>query len=447
MFETIAAIATPLGRGGVAIVRVSGRSAVKIAETVCFLENQQTVAAIPPRNIFRATFKNIKGEFLDEGLVLKMLAPNSFTGEDVIEIHCHGGSMPPKMILKELIKSGARLAEPGEFTRRAFLNGKMDLTRAEAVADVIDAETENSLYVAARQLDGLLADSINAIRDSLLSAASHILALLDYPEEGVEDFPYATLADLLHDAKNKIEELLSTAPSGRILRDGYNIALIGSANVGKSSLLNAILGDDRAIVTDIAGTTRDVLKERANINGYLINLWDTAGIRETTDKVESIGVKKSLESLKTADLILVVIDGSRPPESDDLNILEMTKNFHRIILLNKCDLTRKYTHSEGHHISAKNFTGMPRLFDMIAKEFENLTPKDRPMITNPRQEAVLASALGSLIEAETSLEQHAPVDIILGDIELSIAALGKATGKSVSDEIVDGIFSRFCVGK
>ena len=447
MFETIAAITTPLGRGGVAIVRISGRSAVKIAETVCFLENNQTINMMLPRTIFRATFKNIKGEFLDEGLVLKMLAPNSFTGEDIVEIHCHGGNIPPKMILKELIKSGARLAEPGEFTRRAFLNGKMDLTRAEAVADVIDAETENSLYAAATQLDGLLANSINSVRDSLLSAASHILALLDYPEEGVEDFPFATLSDLLHDAKLRIEELLATAPSGRILRDGYNIALIGSANVGKSSLLNAILGDDRAIVTEIAGTTRDVLKERANINGYLVNLWDTAGIRKTTDKVESIGVKRSLDSLKNADLTLVVFDGSRPPQPDDLKILEITKECNRIILINKCDLTQKYTHSEGHLISAKNFTGMPRLFELITKQFETLTPKDRPMITNPRQEAVLSSALGSLIEAEKALTEHAPIDIILSDIELSIAALGRVTGKNVNDEIIDGIFSRFCVGK
>ena len=329
---TIAAIATANAQGGIGIVRLSGKKSIEIADSL--FNKDVTAFASHTLHLGKVVFD---GRIIDEALVSVFKAPNSYTGEDVVEINCHGGIRVCKMILEAACAKGARLAGPGEFTKRAFLNGKMDLSQAEAVADLISAETDDAVTVAANQLDKRLSDKINVLRERLIASNSHVLAMIDFSEEGVEELDYTDLQAVLEDISEELDGLLKTADSGRIIKDGVNTAIIGTPNVGKSSILNTICGEDRAIVTNIEGTTRDVIETQVNIKGCKLNLLDTAGIRESDNQVEQIGVERSKEAIKNADLIFLVIDGSRPIDERDQEVVSLADREKTICLINKAD--------------------------------------------------------------------------------------------------------------
>jgi len=445
MSNTIAAIATAHGLGGVAIIRISGNNAYKIVQRVIVKGNS---ASLQPRTMHSATFRNISGEIIDYGLVCFFPNPNSFTGEDVVEIHCHGGIAAPNSILSALIYNGARLAEPGEFTRRAFLNGKLDLTQAEAVGGIIDAKTENSLKATAALLQGALSKRILAIREVLLAVTASLAAVIDFPEEDVEDLSRPDLISALNCAKNLSDDLLSTASSGKVIRCGYNVPILGIPNVGKSSLLNALLGEDRAIVTPIAGTTRDVLRESANIGGWQVNLSDTAGIRESEDEVEKIGVERALSSLDSADFVIVLLDASRKISAEEQDLLEKTADFERIIVKNKSDLINVPNSSdECIYISAQTHENLQLLLEKITSLCSKYAPRDDGIIATARQESALVQTIDALDAALSTIEGGIPLDLALDDLELALSCLGEIDGQTVRDEIINNIFSRFCVGK
>jgi len=447
--KTITAIATANGgNGGVGIIRISGDDAIAIANKI-FKGVPLTTVESHKMHLGKIVLNN---RIVDEVLVCVYKSPNSYTGEDVVEINCHGGVQVCRVVLGAVIESGATFAEAGEFTHRAFLNGKLDLTQAEAVADIINAQTNDAVTVAASQLSGTLSHRTSEIREQLLSTSAHLLATLDFSEEGVEDLPYDDLKETIMDAKRQITELLSTADDGRIIKDGVNVAIIGAPNVGKSSLLNAISGEDRAIVTDIAGTTRDVLEAHINIRGCKVNLLDTAGIRSSEDVVERLGVERSLNALDKADLVFLVLDGSRPLTNEDLEIIDLARDKNIICLINKCDLPQiklEIPHFEHIiHVSATSGGGLDELFSIIASRYSRgELASNKPIITNERHKECLIRANGFLDNIISSMNHFAPVDLVLGDIELAIVTLGEISGMTVSDEIIDNIFSNFCVGK
>ena len=447
--QTITAIATANGgNGGVGIIRISGDDAIAIANKIF---KGVSLSTVQSHTMHLGKIVH-NGLVVDEALVCVYKAPNSYTGEDVVEINCHGGLQVCRVVLGAVIESGATFAEAGEFTHRAFLNGKLDLTQAEAVADIINAQTNDAVTVAASQLSSTLSHKTSEIREQLLSTSAHLLATLDFSEEGVEDLPYDDLKETIIDAKNSITELLGTADDGRIIKDGVNVAIIGAPNVGKSSLLNSISGEDRAIVTDIAGTTRDVLETHINIRGCKVNLLDTAGIRTSEDIVERLGVERSLNALDIADLVLLVVDGSRPLTDEDWEIITLAKDKNTICLVNKFDLPQiklEIPHFEHIiHVSAASGAGLDELFSTIANRYsKGELVANKPIITNERHKECLIRANGFLENIISSMNEFAPVDLVLGDIELAILTLGEISGMTVSDEIIDNIFSNFCVGK
>jgi len=445
--DTITAIATANGTGGIGIVRISGDLSVVIADKI-FRGTPVTSMKSHTMHLGKIVFNE---QIIDEALICVFKAPNSFTGEDVVEIYCHGGILVCRLIIDAILSLGARLATPGEFTRRAFINGKLDLSQAEAVSDIISSQTKASVTVANNQLSGALSEKISNIRDALLFSATHLLAILDFSEEGVEDFPYEALKDKMQIAKAETEKLLSTADDGRIIKDGVNIAIVGAPNVGKSSLLNSISGDDRAIVTDIAGTTRDVLETTVNIRGCKVNLSDTAGIRKSDDIVEKIGVERSKKALEGADLTLLVIDGSRELGDEDEQVIELTVKKKTICLINKCDIEQKIfklpQFLKTIKVSAKTGMGFEELFNTISDMYSRGNLTDSVIITNSRHKDCLVRADALLKDISNAMKNNVPGDIVLGDIELAIAALGEINGMTVSDEIIDNIFANFCVGK
>lgn len=456
MEKTIAAISTPLGMGGIAVIRISGGDAVAIADKV--FSGREKLADAASHTVHYGFITDGNGEKLDEALVTVMRAPRTFTREDVVEISTHGGVTVPKAVLNAVIAAGARHAEAGEFTKRAFLNGRIDLSQAEAVIDIINSESDLAARGALAQLEGVLSREIKRIRQKLVHLAASMQVLIDYPDEDLEDVTNEDIRDTVVWCGEQVDALLSTADNGQILRAGIRTAIVGKPNVGKSSLLNRLAGVDRAIVTDIAGTTRDVIEECVSLGGVPLVLVDTAGIRKAEDEVEKIGVEKSLKSILSADLVIVMIDGSSFFDDDDIEVLRATKDKKRIVLINKTDLGQsKYIETVRSRagdsvvieISAKTGDGVECLGEEIKKLFSlgEISASDGAVITNARHRELLLRAKAALGRAAEAIDGGMPADIASIDINDALDALGSLTGEVVSDDIVEAVFHEFCVGK
>lgn len=456
-FDTIAAVATSLGEGGIAIIRISGKDALMITSGIFRGKNGRTLNDIKSYTMrYGHIIDRQTDEAIDEVIVNFMRGPKSFTAEDTVEISCHGGIIATNRILEEVIKSGARLAEPGEFTKRAFLNGRIDLTQAEAVIDIIRAKTELSMKSALAQSEGRISREIKSIRHKLLGIIAHIEATVDFPEEDLEETTSEITSLQLKSIIDKMEILLNSADEGKILREGLNTVIVGKPNVGKSSLLNALLMEKRAIVTDIPGTTRDVIEEFINIDGVPVKIIDTAGIRETEDIVEKIGVEKSREKINEADLIILMLDASRELDAEDLEIINFIKERKYIVLLNKSDIGNKISKNDikelntdfVFEVSAKIGTGLDNLKNAIKSLFfkGEVSSKDT-IITNLRHKEALIKASESCKAALAALRNTMAIDLASIDARNAWMSLGEITGETLEEDIIDKIFSEFCIGK
>lgn len=458
-FDTIAAISTPPGEGAISIVRLSGDQALTIANKVYQSGNKQLLD-VPSHTIHYGHIVNPKSEQLvDEVMVSVMRAPRTFTREDVVEINCHGGIVVVNQILQLLLREGARLAEPGEFTKRAFLNGRVDLSQAEAVMDLIRAKTDKAMGVALNQLDGNLSALIRSLRQEILETLAQVEVNIDYPEyDDVEELTTKLLLEKAQMIQQRIEVLLATSQQGKVLREGLSTAIIGRPNVGKSSLLNHLLREEKAIVTDIAGTTRDVIEEYVNVRGVPLKLIDTAGIRETEDIVEQIGVARSRKALAESELILLVLNQSEPLTIEDEQLLEATKGLKRIILLNKTDLPKQLEEDKllsliedepVFAVSVANNEGLDRLETAISELFfgGQTGERDATYVSNTRHIALLEKAAISLQEVIAGIDAGMPVDLVQMDMTRCWDYLGEVVGDSVQDELITQLFSQFCLGK
>ena len=456
MKKTIAAISTPPGTGGIAVIRISGDQALEIGDRI--FRGHGKLSGAASHTIHYGFIVNEQNEKIDEVLVSVMRAPKTFTTEDTIEINTHGGTMTVQNVLTTVIKAGAVMAEPGEFTKRAFLNGRIDLSQAEAVIDIINSKNELSRKNALSQLEGTLSKEIRAIRQELVHLAARMQVLIDYPDEELEDVTEQEIEQIVSQCAERAGKLLDTADNGKIIKDGIRTAIAGKPNVGKSSLLNSLARADRAIVTDIAGTTRDVIEESVNLNGVPILLTDTAGIRDTDDAVEKIGVERSKKSIQEADLVLVMLDGSELLTDEDRSVLRATHDKKRIIIINKTDLGRpKYTEAvrakaNGDpvlEISALTGSGLEELAEEIRRiyNFHAMSGNSGAVITNMRHKQALLAAREALYRAADAIQSGMPADIASIDMNEAISALGEITGETVSDDIVNEIFHHFCVGK
>lgn len=459
--DTIAAISTAVSESGIGIIRISGEEAFEVADRVWQSPGKKKRLSMQPANTIHYGYIYDGEEMVDEVLVMLMRGPKSFTAEDTVEINCHGGVYAMKRVLETVLKNGARPAEPGEFTKRAFLNGRIDLSRAEAVMDVIQAKNEYALKNSLSQLKGSVQKKLKSLRQSILYEIARIESALDDPEHmSLENYPEEL------GAKNKewlaeIEKLIDSSENGKILKEGIQTVILGKPNAGKSSLLNILSGEEKAIVTEIAGTTRDILEETVNIHGITLRLMDTAGIRSTEDVVEKIGVSRAKESAKNADLIIYVIDTSRPLDENDREIMELLRGKKAVILLNKSDLDSVVTREEVLEqlddlevqkmisVSAKEQTGIEELENALKDLFfeGKVTFNDEVCITNLRQKADLAEARESLLKVQESLEMDMPEDFYSIDMMSAYEALGTITGESVGEDLVNEIFSKFCMGK
>ena len=463
--DTIAAIATAMTPSGIGIIRISGDEAVFITDRIFEAAGKKKLKDLPSHTIHYGHIKDGE-DVIDEVMILLMRAPKSYTREDTVEIDCHGGVYVMKRILETVIKYGARPAEPGEFTKRAFLNGRIDLSQAESVIDVIHAKNEFALKSSMNQLSGALSDEVKELRGQVLHEIAFIESALDDPEHiSLEGYPQE-LEQKVTSIHSRIETLLKNSENGRILKEGISTVIVGKPNAGKSSLLNTLVGEERAIVTDIAGTTRDVLEEQMNLNGIILNIIDTAGIRSTDDVVEKIGVDKARKYLKDADLVIYVVDTSTPLDENDFEIIEMLKDRKAIILLNKSDLSPLITKTEMKEavekqngrseepirmisISAKEQTGIDELQQAVQEMFFSgeVTFNDQVMITNIRQKASLQEALSGLELVLQSIRDGMPEDFYSIDLMNTYEALGSIIGEAVEDDLVNEIFSKFCMGK
>jgi tRNA modification GTPase len=457
--DTICAIATPPGEGGIGIIRLSGEKAIEIASRVYVGAAGRTVRDFKSHTLHHGELRSTDtGTRLDEVLVAVMKAPRSYTREDVVEFHCHGGPFVLRKGLEALLQSGARLAEPGEFTKRAFLNGRLDLAQAEAVMDLIQARSETGLRVAVEQLRGKLSEELGQIREGLVRLLIEVEAGIDFTEEGITFISPRALANGIEKVQERITRLIRTADDGRILREGVTVVLVGRPNVGKSSLLNALACRDRAIVTAIPGTTRDVLEEFVNVRGIPVRLLDTAGLREAMDVVEQEGVRRSYDSLEQADLVLAVLDGSLPLEPEDRRLIERAERKPTLVVVNKADLPSRLELSPlrdlvgGARIvqtSAISGAGLDELKDAIrgAVLKESLDPREGVMITHLRHRAALARAEDSLEQVLRSVEQQMPAECIAVDLRAAMHAIGDIIGATTTDDILERIFKEFCIGK
>lgn len=446
--RTVAAVSTPQGIGGIAVIRISGPAAVEIAASVfkgadLKLARSHTVHY---GHIVRGA------DVVDEVLATVMLAPRTFTREDTVEISCHGGAAAVRGVLDAVIAAGAYPAEPGEFTKRAFLNGRIDLSQAEAVIDVINAKNELSRRSAVLQLGGSLSSEIRAARDELVHLAARMQVLIDYPDEELEDIAAADIEAVCRAAAETTRRLIESADDGRIIKDGIRAVIAGKPNVGKSSILNCLARDERAIVTDIAGTTRDVIEESVTIRGLPLILSDTAGIRATDDAVEKIGVEKSMRYIDAADLVIVVLDGSAGLDAEDERVLAETSGKRRIILLNKTDIRGgdvPELDGEVIPVSAVTGEGMEKLAEAIERvcNLDGIAAENGAVVTNMRHKAALIEANDALRCAADAISVGVPADIVSIDIAAAMDALGEITGETVSESVIDDIFHNFCVGK
>ena len=444
-FDTIAAIATPLGMGGVGVIRISGEKAFEIIEKIFTNPNFE------PRK-FNHGWIIDNGTKIDEVIVLPFFAPNSYTGENVVEIQCHGGVNVVKNILNLVLKNGARMAEKGEFTKRAFLNKRLDLSQAEAVADIIHSKTSNFATVSVKNLSGVLKEKINEIRNEIFEVLSRITAGIDFPEDVAEP-EYSYLIERFENIINQIDTVLANANTSNILRQGVSVAIVGKPNVGKSSLFNALLSLDRAIVTDIAGTTRDVLKETLDL-GIPVTLVDTAGIHDDSEnKVEAIGIEYSKQSLNEADLVLFVYDSAQGMQEEDEKIYELVKDKNHIVIANKCDKTPPHPtplpQGEGVLLSLSALTGegVQELKQTLTSKVCDIEPENLEFVTNSRQQVCLSRARASLDQALLASNIHELQDLISIDVKASLLALDELTGELITDDILDNIFDHFCIGK
>ena len=438
-FDTIAAISTPLGMGGVGVIRISGDNAFDIIKKIYSKNN------LKPNTISHGWIleQNTK---IDEVLVLPFFAPNSYTGENVIEIHCHGGVNIVKKILSMCLEAVCRPAEKGEFTKRAFLNKKMDLSQAEAVADLIHSKTQDFVTVSAKNLSGVLAEKIKRIRASIMEILSRIIAGIDFPEDVAEP-EYSYLIDNISKSINEIDTILQSASTSNVMRQGVSVAIVGRPNVGKSSLFNSLLNLDRAIVTDIAGTTRDILRETLDF-GIPVTLIDTAGIRdgESVSKVEEIGIEYSKQSLDEADLVLFLYDASTGITPEDEIIWELVKTKNNIRIANKSDLVKNRT-SDAYYISTLTKEGINEIKELIKSKTCNINPENLEFATNTRQQECLRQAKNSLSFALDAAKNEELQDLISIDVKSALLALDELTGEVVTDEILNNIFDNFCIGK
>ena len=456
--DTIAAIATAVSTSGIGIIRISGEDAIRTASRVYRAKNPQKNLMAVKSHTLHYGFIYDGDELIDEVMVAVMRSPNTYTKEDTVEIDCHGGILVMNQILNVLLKNGCRLAEPGEFTKRAFLNGRIDLSKAEAVMDIIHSKNEFALKASMKQLRGGVSDKVRSLRDRILSEIAYIEAALDDPEHiSLEDYP-ALLEEKIFQMKNELKQMLDNADQGKLLKEGLQTVIVGKPNAGKSSLLNVLVGEDRAIVTSVAGTTRDVLEESIKLHGIGLNIIDTAGIRETEDEVEKIGVDKARSYAEMADLILYVVDSSRPLDEDDASVLEIITDKKVIVLLNKTDLAQVVSEEEIQQrlpeasmirTSMKDNTGIDLFEDTIKTMFfgGEIAINDELYITNQRHKEALAEAYESMEMVLQSLAQKLPEDFYSIDLMSAYASLGRILGEEVGEALVNEIFSKFCMGK
>ena len=453
--DIIAAISTPSGSGGIGIVRLSGEGSIELADRL--FSGKKKLTQKPSHTISYG--KIMDGDkVIDEVLVSVMRAPHTYTCEDVVEINCHGGPYVTHKVLETVLKHGARAARAGEFTKRAFLNGRIDLTQAEAVIDLIQSPTEYAREMAVTQLGGRLKETVTALRSDVIDMIASLEAVIDYPEYDVEEETYEDILQKSETFLEKMKQLLAGADEGRILREGIKTVILGKPNVGKSSLLNFLLDEERAIVTDIPGTTRDTLEEMVNLSGIPMKLVDTAGIRETADQVEQIGVARSKAHAKEADLILLLLDASRPLEEEDREIFAFLEGKKAIVLLNKTDLPQVLTMEMVKEALPRNCTVLPvSILDGAGMEpflaelkrlfFHGEIRPDQTMLQNTRQKEVLERAIAALERVKTSIGEKMPEDFLSMDLQEVSSILGEITGDAASEEIIDRIFTKFCLGK
>ncbi len=454
MSDTIAAIATARAPSAIGILRLTGPDTVQILDRV-FRPKGRPVSQRPSRQMVLGDVLDRTGAVIDSGLAVLFRGPNSYTGEDCAEIHCHGAPVVLQEVLMALFAAGARQAKGGEFTQRAFLNGRMDLIQAESVADLIDAETAEAARNAVGQLGGAISRGVEEIYDALMDITSRFYAVVDYPDEDIEDLQRDTMVSTLAAAQERLSALLATFDRGRVLRQGVPTVILGKPNVGKSSLLNVLLGYERAIVTDVAGTTRDTVEEKVRIGHVLLRLCDTAGIRNTDDAVERIGVARSRTAAENADLALLVLDGSRPLDEEDLAAAAVAEGVEKqIVVVNKADLpeavqlqTITQRFSRVIFVSAKTGEGIEELSRAVEELYPAGQAAAGELLTNARQADAVQRALTAVIAARESLAQGLTPDAVLTDAEAALEALGELNGKSIREDLVATIFSRFCVGK
>lgn len=455
--STIVSISTAPGIGGIGIIRMSGEKSFEILDKIFKPKTSQKIEDIKGYTIkYGHIVEN--NEIIDEVLVSYFKAPRSYTTENMCEINSHGGNVVVKKILEICLKNGAELAEPGEFTKRAFLNGRIDLAQAESIIDVINAKSDKEAKSGIKQLEGYLSKEIKGIKQEILDVLVNIEVTIDYPEYDTPEVQEKEIAQMLESVGKKLKKLEKSFDNGKIIKDGIKTAIIGKPNAGKSSLLNAILKEDRAIVTDIAGTTRDTIEEFVTINGIPLNLVDTAGIREASDEVEKIGVEKSIKQANDADLIIAIFDSSKDLEEEDIEILNLIKGKKSIILLNKSDLNSKIDENDERFtsitenilkISALNKSGIDELYEKIAELFNlnEINLDNEILITNIRHKNIISKSLENVNKAKEALEINMPIDIITIYIKEILEDLGEITGEVVTEDIINEIFSKFCLGK
>ena len=454
LFDTIAAISTPKGEGGIAIIRISGDKSFEILDKIFIKKNPNA-----DLGFYKLNYGFIKdGEkIVDEVMAVRLKAPKTYTCEDIVEINCHGGTLVSEKVLELVLRNGARHAESGEFTKRAFMNGRIDLSQAEAVMDIIQGKTEKSVSLSLDQLRGDLRDKVNEFKKALLDITAHVNVVLDYPEEGIDDPLPVELRDNLEKVYEEANRLIDSYDTGKKIKEGIKTVIVGKPNVGKSTLLNALLREERAIVTHIAGTTRDVIEEIINIKGIPLVLVDTAGIRKTDDIVENIGVEKSKQFIEKADLVLLVLDASKELENEDIEVINQIKENKKkvIVLLNKIDLNKKIN-LEGHNleniveISAKDNIGIEdmqeKIYSYIVEEdVENSSEK--LIITNIRHKTALEKTKDAIRNIFETIDMGLPMDLISVDLKEALDSLSEITGEISSEDILDHVFGNFCVGK